>query len=496
LQSAKVPNLWGAMTISSIDFVKLDPSTGSNRYTIVIVGGGFSGAIVAAQLLNQLPTGQSIAIVEKNGALGEGVAYSTRVRRHLLNVSAKGMSGIPDRPEHFLQWLRLHFDPAVSADDFVPRYIFAQYCQSILADSLAKRPDIVFCRIQAEAVALWTDGATATVRLQNGSILGASIVILATGNNPPARGRIFSLLPDKYYARNAWSKPALEEIPKHGNVLLLGSGLTAIDQVVALEEQGFTGTVLMLSRRGLLPAVHKVEPAWPNTWTRSLGNNLSAIVSAVQLQIEAAANAGMSWRVVIDSLRPDAQRLWKSLSVTEQKRFLRHLRPYWDVHRHRLPPGIDALMSEWVSDGRLRVVAGTVVGCRELDDTAEVVYRVRYSNALTTIRVHRIVNCTGSDTDIRTTDSSLLQSILNQGLGRLDSLNMGLDVSECGELISHSGQASGVLFTLGPTQKGCLWETTAVPEIRVQATQLARHIAEKIGIGSSSAQALITDSRK
>jgi uncharacterized NAD(P)/FAD-binding protein YdhS len=484
------------MTISSIDLAKLDPSTRSNPFSIVIVGGGFSGAMVAAQLLNQLPTGQSIAIVEKNGALGEGVAYGTRVRRHLLNVSAKGMSGFPDRPEHFLQWLRLHFDPAVSADDFVPRHVFGQYCQSILADSLAKRPDVVFCRIQAEAVALSTDGATATISLQNGSVLSTSIVILATGNNPPAPGRLFSLLPEKYYTRNAWSKTALEDIPKDGSVLLVGSGLTAIDQVVALEEQGFTGTVLMLSRRGLLPAVHKAEPAWPSMWTSSLPTSLSAIFSAVQQQVQAAANAGMSWRVVIDSLRPDAQRLWKSLSVTEQKRFLRHLRPYWDVHRHRLPPRIDALMSEWVRDGRLRVVAGTVVGCRELDDNAEVVYRVRYSNAPTTMRVHRIVNCTGSDTDIRTIDSPLLQSILDQGLGRLDLLNMGLQVSECGELISDSGHASGFLFTLGPTQKGCLWETTAVPEIRVQATQLARHIAERLSVNSSSEQGLITDSSR
>ncbi|HWY24061.1 MAG TPA: hypothetical protein VNX47_04035, partial [Nevskia sp.] len=62
-----------------------------------------------------------------------------------------------------------------------------------------------------------------------------------------------------------------------------------------------------------------------------------------------------------------------------------------------------------------------------------------------------------------------------------DALGLGLLTDAQGALLDRDGQASTWLYTLGPARKGQLWETTAVPEIRVQAQALARRLLQLEG---------------
>jgi uncharacterized NAD(P)/FAD-binding protein YdhS len=92
--------------------------------------------------------------------------------------------------------------------------------------------------------------------------------------------------------------------------------------------------------------------------------------------------------------------------------------------------------------------------------------------------VNRVINCTGPDTDIRRTGDPLLINLLAAKLVRPDALGLGLDTSVDGAVLSVDGMQSASIFTLGTPCKGRLWECTAVPELRVNAFDLARGLLE------------------
>jgi uncharacterized NAD(P)/FAD-binding protein YdhS len=98
--------------------------------------------------------------------------------------------------------------------------------------------------------------------------------------------------------------------------------------------------------------------------------------------------------------------------------------------------------------------------------------------------VARIVNCSGPVADISRLKAPLIRELLDRGAARADPLDLGLEVSDDGALIDAAGRVSGRLYAVGPITKGVFWETTAVPDIRVQCERLAQHLME--GIRSAS----------
>jgi len=106
-----------------------------------------------------------------------------------------------------------------------------------------------------------------------------------------------------------------------------------------------------------------------------------------------------------------------------------------------------------------------------------VAYRERGSGEVRQLRVDRVINCTGPDGDFRRVESPLVTDLLQQGLGRPDELLLGLDVADDGALLDGQGKPSSCLFALGPLRKGSLWESIAVPELRVQIAELAELLA-------------------
>jgi uncharacterized NAD(P)/FAD-binding protein YdhS len=206
----------------------------------------------------------------------------------------------------------------------------------------------------------------------------------------------------------------------------------------------------------------------------------------VRAQVQAAAAKGDDWRAVINALRPAAQDIWKSLPHEERARFLRHARPYWEAHRHRIAFEIHNIISRLISQGRLVIHAGRITEYSEVDDRAVVVFRNRKNGALQQLQVDRVINCTGSETDCRRIDDSLLTSLFLQGEARPDPLFLGLDVDSKGSVLNFNGVPSNTLFAVGPVKKGGLWETTAVPEIRKQAADLAEHVVQLLAYRANS----------
>jgi uncharacterized NAD(P)/FAD-binding protein YdhS len=444
--------------------------------TVAIIGGGFAGATLAAQLLRKSGGAVSVALIERGPRLGSGVAYGTKCGQHLLNVRAQNMSAHPDDPEHFLRWARLNRSPRVKPGDFLPRQLFGHYVGSVLQQEIECHP-AQFRHVQDEAVALHRVGDVAEIRLRSGRSLRANRAVLAMGNFPPGDPH----LPGKTqhsrrYVSNPWASGATRDAVRDQRILLIGSGLTSVDIAIALRGRGFAGTVHILSRRGLLPQSHQATAPWPPFWNETSPRTLRGLLRLIRMQVEAAERMGSDWRAVIDSLRPFTQEIWRSLSRQERRRFLRHVRPYWEVHRHRIAPEIASSLATQMQSGQMATHAGRIMEYREDADAVDVTYRDRDSGRLKRLRVDRVINCTGPESDCRRIESPMLSDLLRQKLVRPDPLFLGLDASTDGALIDAFGDASDFLYTLGPARKGSLWETTAVPEIRRQAAELADHL--------------------
>ena len=446
------------------------------QVSIVIIGGGFTGATLAAELLRTSGSAVSVVLIERDGCTGRGVAYGTRCARHLLNVRAQNMSAFHDDPGHFLHWARLHYDSSTQPGDFLPRRAYGDYIESIFRRAIEEHPGR-FERIQGEAVSTTYADGRADIFLSNGRQVSADKVVLALGNFPPGDLNLPGKEnPSPRYRANGWSESALDNVAQNDNLLLIGSGLTSVDVVLALRERNFRGTIHMISRHGLLPRHQKPRAQWPAFWNSVFPQTARGLLRLVREQVREAEKQDVDWRAILDSIRPVTQQMWQSLSLREQRRFLRHVRSYWDVHRHRVAPEIGAMLDSELQQGSLQVHAGRITNYSERPGFVAIAYRDRESQQLKKLKVDRVINCTGPDADCRRVNDPLLKDLLRQNLIRPDALFLGLDTAANGALLDSRSVASDFLYTLGPLRKGNLWETIAVPELREQVAQLAAHL--------------------
>ena len=387
------------------------------------------------------------------------------------------MSILADEPNHFLDWLtqRHNFE----GHHFVPRRIYGDYVEASLDDAATASDRVSISWIVGSAVSLSANHAGIAIKLASGESLDGTIAVLAVGNSPPMSPACFaSLRPDRYKS-NAWASDAPLKIGSSATVLVVGTGLTAIDQILKLSLEEHAGTVYVLSRRGKLPALHSPSPAWPSDWTTNLPSDIRSIFREVRRQVRLATAAGSDWRAVIDSLRLATPKIWQSLSPDDKRRFVRHVRPYWEVARHRIPASTYNELQRLMSEGRMVLLSGRIGEAIERDVYVEVTYTDRDSSEARTLRVDRVINCTGPGTVNRVQDE-LLASLLDHDLARLDCLGLGIETGDFGAVINAAGQASESVFAIGPVRKASLWESTAVPEIRAQAKELAAVIEARL----------------
>ena len=436
----------------------------SDRLPVAIIGGGFSGTILAAQLAKR---GIASLLIEGGGRTARGTAFSTEEAVHLLNVRADNMSAWADDPEHFA---RLVESEGGDRRGFAERRRFGRYLGAILEDAVAS--GLVTIE-HGRAASARPDGDHWSVELADGSSRNVSAVVLAIGNQPPEP------LPNapagsQRFVADPWgpdAKRAVAEAAVTGeDVLVIGTGLTMVDTVLSLDAAGHRGAIVALSRRGLVPRGHSDFAPAPVEQHEVPHGDLRAAWRWLRRQ-----GARVGWRAAIDSLRPYSHGLWQSLSHDQQHRFLRHARPWWDVHRHRIAPEVASRIHELVAEGRLEIVAGRLLEVRDQDDRLVVRYRRRGSESERERSFGYAINCTGPLGQIGRTRDPLLRQLLDDGLACPDQLGIGLEVDERSRVAG-----AGRLWALGPLTKGRYWEIIAVPDIRVQAADIADDIAKEL----------------
>lgn len=459
--------------------------------TILIVGGGLSGSLLALRAIET--PGNEVVLIERGGALGRGVAYGACDPGHLLNVPLFRMEvGLTPSFEAWLTENRPHelnTDDGGLKDSFVTRRSFGDYIEAVVERNVVAGR---LTRIRGNVVEIGRD-ARPYVLLQDGRTLHGTHVVLATGNLPPKtpRFRDEGVLDSPVFIPDPWDLHRDRLPPSEAAVLLVGAGLTMADVALRLARSGHSGPIIAVSRHGLLPNRHEHGGQWSNAFeTRAVMAPLAAL-RLLRREAREAAERGVPWQRVIDAMRPSLAGIWISWTMEERRRFLRHCRTIWDVHRHRMPRAVAAGIDALLASGQLEVWAGRIELLERTPGGARVTVRRRSGHhgggkATVVVEAAAVINCTGPRSSFDDLNEPAFIKLKETGLLAPDELGLGVRTFGCAVLDRYS-IPSDWLFAIGPLTRPEWWEITAVPEISAQSHYLANHL------GSASQTSLLRD---
>jgi uncharacterized NAD(P)/FAD-binding protein YdhS len=473
---------------------------------IAIIGGGFAGVATAIKLLDTGTRPLRISIIEPRSEIGRGIAYSTRESAHLVNGPAKLFSLYPERPEHFAQFLarfagEWNWRDPLSPDfvnAFAPRSVFGDYVRAELARAVARAaPLVTLEHVAAGAVDLRRRGGRVEIVLSSGQILAADHVVLAIGAAPsrPELPIDPTVAASARYIADPWNLEAFERVPRSGRVLLVGSGLTMLDALVTLERRGFSGRYTAISRRGLLVhARREVVPLRDFLAEAPLPATALGLLRAARQELARTTHARPDWQALVMAIRPHVPALWQRASEAERARFLRHLRPIWEVSLHRAPPRAAALLERGRAEGWFAHRAGRILALEPAGDGRIAVrLRGRGKTTVETLTVDAVVNCTGVSHDWTRAQSSLIANLLAAGVVRPGPLSFGIDADWQHAVIGRDGVAAQDVSAIGHALRGVRWESGTLPELLQQAIQLGSRLSGQKLLDEASRSAVAAE---
>lgn len=459
--------------------------------TIAIIGGGFCGSLTLIQLAKQSHIPLNIILINKGNPHSKGIAYSTYNQKHVLNVPAAKMSAFPDDPDNFINWIKSkpEYKKFVNEDlndSFLPRVIYGHYLEELFNETINNLSgNVTVNLIDDEAVDIIPSETKTEIILKNNKSVKADKVVLALGNflpdNPNIKDNSF-YNSNKYFS-NPWAKESVQGADKDESILIIGTGLTMVDNVLSLLEQGFTGKIYALSTNGYFPLSHKKR----KPYTAILEElhppyKMTELYRIFRKHIKYVLSNGITGEAVVDAVRPKTQEIWLSLSYEDKVKFMTHIRHLWGVARHRLPKEIFDQMQDLIKEGRLEIIGGRLRDLKEDDGKVNVIFKEKKTQQKREINVHRIINCTGPKTDLNKIDNPLIKNLLAKGFITTDEMKLGINALPDGTIIQRDHSISTQLFTLGSLLKGILWESTAVPELRMQAKYLAAELINQLSL--------------
>ncbi len=454
---------------------------------VVIIGGGFSGSLTAINLCRFSSGPLRITVVNGGYPAGRGVAYSTRNGHHLLNVAARNMSALADQPNHFVDWLHTRSEFADEPiarlrEQYLPRRVYGDYLRGLLysVSTLAADRGVKMETVTGEAVNIDLTAACANVLLADGRLIEADKMVLATGNPPPSTLRIKGLDPaHPCFFQNPWSDWETHLTDRTQNIILIGTGLTAVDAIISLNDLGWQGRIFAVSRNGLLPLSHFKGAEYPD-WIDGKAENLTLAkaFATFKRSYRKAMADGVNPAILVDKLRPHTHRIWQHFSLADKKRFNRHLRTRWNVARHRIAQSIHKLLAESMEAGRLEIVKGRLSEGIARGD--EIVLTLKRGEQLRQLKGCAVINCTGPSESLTRSLSPFYAKLVSSRVIEPDAMDMGISVNSDYAVVT-GGKPSSRIFALGPLLKGTLWESSAVPELRSQAFRLAEILLKQFG---------------
>ena len=445
------------------------------KYDVAVIGAGASGTLLSAQFNRHAPRGARLTLIGTGSRPARGVAYETNFLANVLNVPAGNMSAFPDDREHFIRWLRSRI-PGSDSGTFAPRLVYGEYLEGILADTLQR--ETVTLR-DDRAVKLTRDTDKWLVHTQDDSPISANSVVIAIGNAlaPDSPLDISTILP--WYRGVPWSPEAIEGLSRTASVLLIGTGLTTVDVALSLRESGHDGPIHAVSRHGRLYCHHKPYTPQPLTEVPGEFRTPHAALRWTRAAVSNLQKSGGDWRAVIDSLRPYTAQIWSNWTLKQKSSFLRHARNLWDIHRHRMAPEVAGQLNTLLDNRILTIHSGRLLKAESIGTKARITIRQTHTNETFALDVDRVVNCTGPSRNYTKTEIPLIANLRDNGWLTPDKLRLGIKTGTNGQLIDKDGSYVPDLYTIGPLRIPALLESIAIPEIRVQAEELAQLLVKQ-----------------
>ncbi len=420
----------------------------------------------------------------------KGPAYSTHNPHLVLNVPTAKMSCLPSQPDHFLNWVAKRetyktLGKELLAITFMPRKLYGEYLSEVWKETID-------CPNKVVNVNMINDSATGVektedlyeVKFENSESIFTDVIVLATGNESPGEPEILNreFFSSKEYFPNPWSNEAVKTSDSDSDILIIGNGLTMVDTVIGLVDNGFHGKIFSISPNGFAMLQHRHGGVVYKNLIDELREpyDLKTIFELFKKHVRQVRQLGISAEPVVDSVRGKSQSIWMKLSFEDKQKFMKYLRHLWGVARHRIPGHVYDRILRMKLDGKLSIIKGRLIDINKTPEGIRVDYRNRKTMTDESILVSRVINCTGPFTDITRSKNPLIASMVANGLIRPDQMKLGIDADVSFRVIGNDNEPSEDIYTLGGNLKGLLWESTAVPELRVQAENLANALLERI----------------
>lgn len=450
---------------------------------IAIIGGGFTGTAAAIRLCGSVPAQLSITIIEPREELGGGLAYGGDDPDHRVNGTHELLVLFPDDIGHFARWYEAAGasvrDPEARAESgvrYVRRSDVRRYMNETLQSTLDENAHgTTVHHVRDRAVGARRVDHGVELELASGRTLAPDLIILAFGGQRPSPPRTVTAAARTHpgYIGDPFDTEALSTISPDNAVLLVGTGLTAADVLATLSRRGHSGPIKAISRRGLLPQPQGAAPDVAALMQRlarpmprfierhGAGLSLRAAVRALRQDMATAVAEGRDLKAPFDEARDAAGWLWPNFTETEKRRFLRHLKPWYDVNRYRMVPQTGDTVAAMVDSGQLEFRVARLAGLEARGERLEALL-IRRDRTSTRESFDTVINCTGPRT---LSDDGFVAALCDCGLARPDSMGLGFEVDAEGRVLDSEGNAQDAIWAFGLLTRGRFGDMTAIPQI-------------------------------
>lgn len=226
---------------------------------IAVVGGGASAVCVVDALARLPQLSGDLTVFEPAPHLWRGRAYQPDAEVVLINATAGDMSVRHGDEGHFERWLTEQCGRlGRPVPDFAPRSVYGDYLEHTVEEDLARlrergwRTSVARQGVTGASRA----GGRVVLRTDAGPCPPFDHVVLAVGGGRPKD--TFGLAGHPGFVGDPYPVTrTLSAIGPDERVAVVGTGLTAVDVVIALAANGHRGPISLASRMGVLPAVRQ-----------------------------------------------------------------------------------------------------------------------------------------------------------------------------------------------------------------------------------------------
>lgn len=478
-------------------------ATNERARRIVVIGGGYSAATFIVQLIRTSNVPVEISVIEPREKIGQGLAYSATDPDHRLNGPLESHMIDPSRADELRQWciaenvLERDLDGTGPAGHiFLRRSDFGAFLNATVSNEAHHgRQGSTIEHVRDIATAVEYRDGRYCVRTERHNPLSAEFLVIATGNAEPTLQAPFPVEARLHPSiiANPLQPDCLQHVCNNARVLVVGSGLTALDITSTLLRDRPDCDITVISRRGLRPSRHAPEiverlcdgsrpqaPKVPDpdapipAFLAKEPANLLRWFRALRSEIKQTHRAGGSWHTPFDAVRDVVSKLWPQLPLDEQLRFLRKLRPYYDVHRFRAPVMCDEAVRRAEAKNRIRFLAARLTNVTALIGSPDVTVDMIESGSEAQVRkvYDIVVNCTGIDAKSTWRSNPVLASLVEQGMLRVHDTGIGFGVGPNCEAINRYGTIQKTLRIIGPPSAGAFGDPVAVVFIAAQIRRL------------------------